>query len=120
MRMRVMVLEEVCRPFPRKNGTTGVEKGFSVRDLQETGRRLTNNLLYEYSETEESKYKGKLRDRIIHIEISELRAGFSGQISCKGEIVEIEGPDPAAPAAPSTRGSTAGLNADQKNSAVAK
>lgn len=118
METRVLVLEEVFRPYPKRTGGTGVEEGFSVRDASETGARLTNNLLYEYTPEEKSKYLGKLRDRFIWIEWKELRAGFGGVFALKGRISRIEGPDPAEPAPESKRRrgtDREALNAEQRN-----
>lgn len=97
MKLRVMAIEEVSRTFPRKNGTEGKEEGLSVRDLSTDGPRCTNNLTYIWAKGEGDKYKGgKLRDRFMVLGITSLQPGFGGVIRAEGQILEIEGPDPAA------------------------
>lgn len=95
-----MALEEVARSFQKRNGTEGKEEGLSVRDLSTDGPRCTNNLTYLWGKGEGDKYRGKLRDRIMTIAITQMRAGFGGIVQCEGNIVSIEGPDPASNGAP--------------------
>lgn len=95
MTFRAMVLEEVSRTFPKRNGSEGKEEGLSIRDLSTDGARCTNNLTYLWGKGEGDKWKGKLRDRIVVVSISTLQPGFGGVVKAEGAIVSIEGPDPA-------------------------
>lgn len=93
MQFRALVLEEVDRTYPKKNGTEGREQGLSIRDVSTDGPRCTNNVTYLYGKGEVDKFKGKLRDRVIVVGISGLRPGFGGVVSAEGTIISVEGPD---------------------------
>lgn len=90
--MRVMVLEEVERPFSKRNGTQGLESGLSVRDVSTEGPRCKSNLTYLWAPGERDRYKGKLRDRFITIGIGDLQPAFGGVVKVEGCIVSVEGP----------------------------
>lgn len=92
MKFRAMVLEEVYRTFPKRNGSEGSEEGLSIRDLSTDGPRCTNNLTYLFAKGEKDKYKGKLRDRIIEVGITTMQPGFGGVVKAEGTILAVEGP----------------------------
>jgi hypothetical protein len=87
MRLKLLVMEEgaFSRTFDGKT-RTGYE--LSLRD-QCDGVRCKSNLTMELETADQAKYAGKLRDKIIEVDVSELRGGSNGGVSIRGAFVGL-------------------------------
>lgn len=89
MFIEALVLEEGFHTYPSKNGQK-TEYRLSIRDHAKTGLRCENNFKYVLGAEELDKYKGKLRDQHIRIEVTNLRAGFNGDFTIEGKFEVVK------------------------------
>lgn len=84
MQINMLVLEEAVNSFNTKTGVKK-EKQLSLRD-QSPGVRCKTNFTYALSDEEADKYSGKLRDQVVTVHVSDMRAGFQGEIRLSGHL----------------------------------
>jgi hypothetical protein len=86
--MKVNVVSDT--PDEYKNKKTGEivkSQVLSCQDVCPSGARLKNTFDYVMSETEKEKFAGKLVDRAIELDVTELApAPFGGRLRARGHI----------------------------------
>lgn len=87
MRLTLLVLEEgsFSRTFEGKT-RTGYE--VSLRDNCQ-GVRCTSNLTMELDTETTAKFAGKLRDKIVEVDVKELRGAGNGGVGIRGTFVGL-------------------------------
>lgn len=87
-RMKVNVVSDT--PDEYKNKKTGElvkSQVLSVQDVCPSGSRLKNTFDYPLSDTEKEKFAGKLVDKVIELDVTELSpAPFGGRLRARGHI----------------------------------
>ena len=88
MRMKVNVVSDT--PDEYKNKKTGElvkNQILSCQDVCSSGARLKNTFDYPLSDAEKEKFAGKLVDRVIELDVTELApAAFGGRLRARGRI----------------------------------
>jgi len=87
MRITCLVLSEETRSYLAKTGQkTSTE--LSLRDFGSTPRCSTG-LQYALHEEEVPKYKGKLADAIVTLDVTKISSFGVGDLRLSGRIVEV-------------------------------
>lgn len=84
MKFKVLVLEESENKYMGKAGQVKQWRA-SCRDMSE-GVRCQNNFVYTLTDEEVDKYKGKLRDQQIFVNVKNMFMGNNGEIRLEGSL----------------------------------
>jgi len=85
MQVQMLVLEEGEREVTF-NGQSRKLYELSLRDQCKVGVRCKTNFRYELRGAELDKFKGKLRDQTIGVNIADIGAPYNGQFPLTGSI----------------------------------
>jgi hypothetical protein len=85
--MRVNVVSDQPDEYKSKAGTLVKSQVLSCQDMCPSGARLKNTFDYTLSDDEKEKYAGKLLDKVIELDVTELApAPFGGRLRARGRI----------------------------------
>jgi hypothetical protein len=87
-RMKVSVVSDTPDEYRnKKTGELVKSQVLSVQDVCPSGARLKNTFDYPLAETEKEKFAGKLVDKVIELDVTELTpAPFGGRLRARGHI----------------------------------
>jgi hypothetical protein len=85
MKVRMLCLEEGIRKTEFQ-GVKREEYVLSLRDASKEGQRCQNNFRFKPDAETLDKYKGKLRDTFLIVEINEIGTPFNGIFGISGSI----------------------------------
>ena len=87
MRMKVNIVSDSPDEYKSKKGELVKSQVLACQDICASGARLKNTFDYILSESEKEKYAGKLLDKHIELDITELApAPFGGRLRARGHI----------------------------------
>ena len=86
-RMSINVVSDQPDEYKSKTGVLVKSQVLSCQDLCPSGARLKNTFDYTLSDDEKEKYAGKLVDKVIVLDVTELApAPFGGRLRARGRI----------------------------------
>jgi hypothetical protein len=87
MRMKVNVVSDAPDEYKSKKGDLVKTHVLACQDICPSGARLKNTFDYQLNDGEKEKYAGKLLDKHIELDITELApAPFGGRLRARGHI----------------------------------
>ena len=87
MTIKSLVMSDRPDEYTGKRGLVK-QQIITVMDQSDTGERLAQPIEYALSEEEKPLHAGKLRDKIISLEIREL-VPFGGRLRARGKIASV-------------------------------
>lgn len=88
MRMNVEVVSDQPNEYI-KNGVVHKQQMIACMDRCQSGARLVNTFDYILSEDEKNKFAGKLLDKRITLDVTELSVPFGSRLRARGKIHEV-------------------------------
>ena len=86
MRLKVQVVSDRPDEYKSKTGNVVKSQVLSLLDICPSGSRMSNTFDYILSETEKEKYAGKLLDKQIELDVTELAIPFGARLRARGHI----------------------------------
>ena len=86
MRLKVQVVSDRPDEYKSKSGTIVKSQVLSCLDICPSGSRMNNTFDYILSEIEKEKYAGKLLDKQIELDVTELSIPFGARLRARGHI----------------------------------
>ena len=86
MRLKCMVVEETTETFKGKQGNDITSHVLSLQDRDEHAR-LKNSFDYNMRPDEVTEFSGKVRDKLLMIDVNEFTFGLGGRLRARGRIV---------------------------------
>jgi hypothetical protein len=87
MRLKVNVVSDQPDEYKSKTGILVKSQMLACQDICPSGARLKNTFDYTLSDEEKEKFAGKLTDKVIELDVTELApAPFGGRLRARGRI----------------------------------